>query len=147
VFGGGRTNQREVAKPPKIIFYERWSGRMRTSIKQVKQIVVAAMTLSILALVLVFQSSSQAAGTTAGDGGETFKAKCVACHGADGTGNTPAGKAMKVRDLTSADVQGQTDAQLFEVIAKGKGKMPPYEKTLGADKCKELVAYIRTLKK
>ena len=117
------------------------------SIKELKKTVVAVMSLSILALVILFQSSSQAASTTVGDGGETYKAKCVSCHGADGTGNTPAGKAMKVRDLTSADAQGQTDDQLYDIIAKGKGKMPAYEKSLGADKCKELVAYIRTWKK
>lgn len=120
---------------------------MRLSIKGLKIIVVAAMTFAILALVILFQTNSQAANPTAGDGGATYKAKCVACHGADGTGNTAAGKAMKVRNLASAEVQGQTDAQLYDVIAKGKGKMPGYEKTLGADKCKELVAYVRTLKK
>jgi cytochrome c6 len=119
---------------------------MRLSIKGLKTVVIGAMTFAILALVIMFQTSSQAAGTTAGDGVETFKAKCVACHGADGTGNTAAGKALKIRDLTSAEVQGQTDAQLYELIAKGKGKMPAYEKTLGADSCKALVAYIRTLK-
>ena len=54
---------------------------------------------------------------------------------------------MKLRDLSSAEVQAQTDDQLLEIVAKGKGKMPGYEKTLGADKCKELVAHIRTLKK
>lgn len=120
---------------------------MNFSIKELKKIVVATMSLSILALVILFQSSSQAANTTAGDGGDTYKAKCVACHGADGTGNTPAGKAMKVPDLTGAAVQGKTDAQLYQTIAKGEGKMPGYEKTLGADKCKELVAFVRTLKK
>lgn len=120
---------------------------MRFSIKGLKTVVIAAMTFAILALVVLFQTSSQAAGTTAGNGGETFKAKCVACHGADGTGNTPAGKAMKVRNLASAEVQGQTDAQLYEIIAKGKGKMKGFEAALGADKCKELVAYVRTLKK
>lgn len=120
---------------------------MKFSIKGLKTVVVAATAIAILGLVILFQTSSQAAGAPAGDGGETFKAKCVACHGADGTGATAAGKAMKVRDLTSAAVQGQSDAQLLEVISKGKGKMPAYEKTLGADKCKELVAYVRTLKK
>jgi cytochrome c6 len=119
---------------------------MNFSIKELKKIVVATMSLSILALVVLLQSSSQAA-SPAGDGGETFKAKCAACHGADGTGSTPAGKAMKIRDLTSADVQAQTDDQLYDIIAKGKGKMPAYEKTLGADKCKEVIAYLRTLKK
>lgn len=120
---------------------------MKISIKETKKIVVAAMSVAILGLVMLLQSSSQAANPTVGDGAETFKAKCVACHGADGTGSTAAGKAMKVRDLTSADVQGQTDDQLFDIIAKGKGKMPGYEKSLGADKCKELVAFIRSLKK
>ena len=120
---------------------------MRLSIKGLKTVVGVAMTISILALVVLFQPNSQAASITAGDGGETFKAKCAACHGADGTGQTAAGKAMKIRDLTSADVQAQTDDQLNDIVAKGKGKMPGYEKTLGADKCKELVTYIRTLKK
>lgn len=120
---------------------------MKFSIKGLKTVIVSAMTFAMLALAILFQTSSQSAGTTAGDGGETFKAKCVVCHGADGAGATAAGKAMKVRDLTGAAVQDQTDAQLFEIIAKGKGKMPGYEKTLGADKCKELVAYVRTLKK
>ena len=120
---------------------------MNSSIKQVKRIVVASLTLSSLFLVLTFQSSSRASSMVVGDGAETFKAKCAACHGPDGTGATAAGKALKVRDLSSADVQGQTDDQLHEIITKGKGKMPAYEKSLGADKCKELVAYIRTLKK
>jgi len=120
---------------------------MTFSIKGLKTVVVATMTCAILALVLLVQTSSQAANATAGDGGETFKAKCAACHGPDGAGNTTVGKSLKIRDLRSAEVQGQTDAQLQGIIANGKGKMPSYEKTLGADKCKELVAYVRTLKK
>lgn len=120
---------------------------MKFSIKGLKIVVVGAMTFAILALVILFQTSSQAANTSAGDGGETYKAKCVTCHGADGTGATATGKALKVRSLASAEVQGQTDAQLLAIITKGKGKMPGYEKPLGADKCKELVAYVRTFKK
>jgi mono/diheme cytochrome c family protein len=119
---------------------------MRNSIYGLKPVVAGVMTLAVLALVFLFQSSSIGSPVVR-DGAENFKAKCAACHGADGTGNTAAGKAMKVRDLSSADVQGQTDAQLLEIIAKGKGKMPGYEKSLGAEKCNELVAYIRTLKK
>lgn len=119
---------------------------MKLSVKEVKMILAGSMSLAILAVVLVFQTSTQAASPT-GDGGETFKAKCVSCHGADGSGNTAVGKAMKIKNLGSAEVQGQSDAQLLEIISKGKGKMPAYEKSLGADKCKELVAYVRTLKK
>ena len=120
---------------------------MNLSIKQVKSILAAVMSLSVLALVLAFQTSSHASSAPAGDGGETFKTKCASCHGADGSGNTAVGKAMKIRNLGSAEVQGQSDDQLFNIISKGKGKMPAYEKSLGAEKCKELVAFVRTLKK
>jgi cytochrome c6 len=120
---------------------------MTFSINDLKKAVVATTLLTAVTVAVLFQTSSQAAGGIMGSGSETFKAKCATCHGPDGTGNTAAGKAMKVRDLTSSDVQAQTDDQLLEIIAKGKGKMPGFEKSLGADKCKELVAYIRTLKK
>ena len=118
---------------------------MRLSIKELKKVVVGAFTFSILALTILFQASSQAAITPAGEGEGTYKAKCISCHGADGSGNTAAGKSLKVRDMRSAEVQKLSDDQLFNLIAKGKGKMPGYEKTLGAEKCKELVAYVRHL--
>ncbi|MGB8324744.1 MAG: cytochrome c [Candidatus Acidiferrum sp.] len=72
----------------------------------------------------------------------TFKAKCAACHGADGKGK----EMMKTRDLGSPDVQKQTDADLTTIITKGKGKMPAYG-TLTPDQVKDLVTYVRSLKK
>jgi hypothetical protein len=53
---------------------------------------------------------------------------------------------MRLRDLRSAQIQGMSDDALFNVIANGKGKMPGYSKSLGADTCRALVAYIRSLK-
>ncbi len=80
-------------------------------------------------------------------GGEAvYKAKCASCHGADGKGETPAGKAMKAGDFASEDVQKMSDADLSDAIAKGKGKMPAF-KTLTADQVKDLVAYVRTFGK
>ena len=119
---------------------------MKLSIKLAKRLAAGAL-IPVLAMLIGFQTKSRASGNAPGDGAETFKAKCASCHAADGSGGTPAGKALKVRDLGSAEVQAQTDDQIFEIVAKGKGKMPAYEKTLGADKCKELVAQIRTFKK
>jgi cytochrome c6 len=72
----------------------------------------------------------------------TFKAKCAGCHGADGKGK----EAMKTRDLASADVQKQSDSDLSVIITNGKGKMPPY-KTMSADQVKDMVTFIRSLKK
>ncbi len=83
----------------------------------------------------------------ADDSASTFKAKCAMCHGADGAGSTATGKAMKLRDLSSPDVQSQTDAQLTEIVTNGKGKMPAYKGKLTDDQIKGLVAYIRGLAK
>ncbi len=77
----------------------------------------------------------------------TFKAKCAGCHGADGVGSTPAGKAMKVRDFHSADVMKETDAQLTDIITNGKDKMPKYADKLKEAEIKDLVAYVRALGK
>jgi cytochrome c6 len=76
----------------------------------------------------------------------TYKAKCQMCHGPDGKGETPTGKAMKVKDFSSEDVQKMSDADLSAVISSGKGKMPPY-KTLTPDQVKDLVGYIRSFGK
>ncbi len=84
------------------------------------------------------------ASTAFASGEETYKAKCVACHGVDGSGATPMGKKFKLRDLRSADVQKQSDAELQSIIAKGKPPMPAFGKTLDAAKVQELVAYIRS---
>lgn len=76
----------------------------------------------------------------------TYKAKCTMCHGPDGKGSA-VGQKMGVRDFTSADVQKETDAQLTDIISKGKGKMPPYAGKLKDSEIKDLVAYIRGLSK
>lgn len=109
----------------------------------------AAALISVIALLVGFQNRSQAvASPSVVDAAATFKAKCASCHGADGSGSTTVGKALKCRDLRSAEVQGQSDAELLTIVTKGKGKkMPAFEKTLGADTCKALVAYVRSLKK
>jgi mono/diheme cytochrome c family protein len=81
------------------------------------------------------------------DGAAVYKSNCAVCHGADGKGETPMGKSMKLRDLGSADVQKQTDAQLTEITTNGKNKMPAYKGKLTADQVKQLVSYMRTMAK
>jgi mono/diheme cytochrome c family protein len=86
-------------------------------------------------------SATAKADTAAGEA--MFKAKCAGCHGADGKGK----EAMKTQDLASAEVQKMSDADLSGVITNGKPpKMPPY-KALTPDQVKDLVGYIRSLKK
>jgi len=76
-----------------------------------------------------------------------FKSKCVMCHAANGSGDTPMGKSQKLRDLRSDVVQKQTDIELTKVIAGGKGKMPAFGKQLSTPQIESLIAFIRTLKK
>ena len=73
--------------------------------------------------------------------------KCANCHSKDGSGQSVRGKRLKLRDLRSADVQKQTDAKLVELLAKGKGDMPAYQKELGDDQIKALVVYLREMGK
>ena len=81
------------------------------------------------------------------DGAPIYKANCAMCHAADGSGQTPTGKAMKVRDLRSPEVQKRSDQELAAVIANGKQKMPAYKAKLGTADIDALVAYIRKFKK
>ncbi len=95
--------------------------------------------IALLAGGLIAVCSSSA---VAQDAAATFKAKCAMCHGPDGKG----GK-MGTRDFASADVKKETDAQLTEIITKGKGKMPAYDGKLKDTEIKDLVTYIRSLAK
>jgi mono/diheme cytochrome c family protein len=69
------------------------------------------------------------------------------CHAADGSGNSPSGKALGAKDLASSEVQKKPDAELTDVITKGKGKMPAFGAKLKADDIKQLLAYIRAMPK
>jgi mono/diheme cytochrome c family protein len=80
-------------------------------------------------------------------GADTYKAKCAMCHSADGSGNTPAGKSMKVPPFSSPDLVKMSDADLIAATKNGKGKMPAYAGKLTDPQIKDLIAYIRTLQK
>ena len=97
------------------------------------------LRITLFSLVLALVLPPMAAAQSAAD---TYKAKCAGCHGADGTKSM-----MGAKPLSGADVQGMSDADLNTAITKGKGKMPAYGDKLSAAQIKDLVAYIRTLKK
>ena len=96
------------------------------------------MVMAVLAL--------GAAGSRTDDVAALYKAKCAVCHGADGKGDTPAGKKLGTKDFHSPDVAKMSDAELFEITKKGKDKMPGYDGKITDDQIKELVQYVRSLK-
>lgn len=81
----------------------------------------------------------------AADNAAVYKAKCAACHGAEGDGQTTMGKKMNLRDLRSPEVQKQSNAELTKIITDGKSKMPAYKAKLTAEEIKGLVAFMREL--
>lgn len=105
-----------------------------------KNLGAVALTGALLAGICLFSSPAKADVAAAE---ATFKSKCAMCHGADGKGKS----SMAGTDLTAADVQKMSDADLGAVITNGKPpKMPAY-KSMTPDQVKDMVAYIRSLKK
>jgi cytochrome c6 len=82
-----------------------------------------------------------------GSGADIYKAKCQMCHGPDGLGATPAGKAMKATPLNSPDSVKKTDAELIAITTTGKNKMPAYSGKLSDADIKAVVGFVRTLQK
>jgi mono/diheme cytochrome c family protein len=82
-----------------------------------------------------------------GPGADTYKAKCAMCHGADGSGATPAGKAMKTPSFSSPEMLKLSTAELVAATKDGKGKMPAYSGKLTGAQITQVVAYIQTLQK
>ena len=99
---------------------------------------VAILSVMVLSTMTVFAQ---------GPGADTYKAKCAMCHGADGSGNTPAGKATKTPSFNAPEVLKLSTAELIAATKEGKGKMPAYSGKLTGAQITQVVAYIQTLQK
>ena len=107
-------------------------------LKHVIQAATAVMVLSLASRT----SSAQNAGAA-----NTYKANCVACHGPDGLGNTPVGKAMGVKPYNAPDIVKQSNADLTSVIKNGKNNMPAFNGKITDAQIKDLLVYIHTFQK
>jgi cytochrome c6 len=110
---------------------------------RMRKVPVYSTIVLLILLSFVFIAHSYAADNAA----ETFKGKCVMCHGADGQGKTPMGAKLNIQDLASPEVQKQSTADLSQTIAKGKNKMPAYDGKLSNDEIAQLAAYVKALGK
>jgi cytochrome c553 len=109
-------------------------------LRMVSRITLSSVFVGLVSLTCAFQLQAQ-------DAAKVYKTNCVLCHSADGSGDSPTGKALKAKDLRSAEVQSKSDADLAGIITKGAGKMPAFGAKLHPDAINSLVAYIRALKK
>jgi mono/diheme cytochrome c family protein len=120
--------------------------------------------LLLLPAVLLFgyaaflAAPAQAGQTPSKSGGEitahvktVYKADCGICHGDNGDGKTDLAKdmALTMSDFTDPrSLQNRTDQDLFQLIRKGKDKMPPEEEGRAKDaEVHSLILFIRSMSK
>ncbi|MBU6429905.1 MAG: c-type cytochrome [Cyanobacteria bacterium REEB65] len=83
-------------------------------------------------------------------GKEKFEAQCAPCHGMQGKGDGPVGKALIVppADLTSARFKTMSDGQIYLRIVKGGAAngalMPSYAKKLTVAERWAVVNYVKS---
>jgi cytochrome c5 len=112
-------------------------------------ILLSILTVGAVVVSLVVGSGKTALAASAGGNdprASTFAANCATCHAQNGSGDTAVGKSVKTPDLRSSAVQSQSDAQIAEIIAHGKGVMPPFG-SLSKDEIDALVIHVRELAK
>src|SRR5919106_5967888 len=97
--------------------------------------VTLVLSVALLVVSLLVRSGTVAVAASAGNdvAAASFASHCATCHGSNGSGDTPVGKSVKIPDLRSPAIQSQSDAQLAEIIANGKGPMPPFKSSLSKD--------------
>jgi mono/diheme cytochrome c family protein len=127
----------------------RASARREMPTKNRQPLKGSALTVALVVVWLVVKSATvtvaaSAAGSDAA--AASFAEHCAICHAPNGSGDTVVGKSVKIPDLRSAEVQSQSDAQLAEIIANGKGAMPPFT-SLSKDEIDALVKHIHELAK
>lgn len=108
--------------------------------KKILVLTVAALAATVLA-------------ARAAEAKEIYDKQCIKCHGAEGKGDTPAGKKMGAANFSDPKLQEKfTDEQMFKIIKEGvkdpegKIKMKPAENVTD-DEIKALVKLVRSFKK
>lgn len=89
------------------------------------------------------------AGGEARAGKELFGKHCATCHGPRGKGNGLKIVGAEVADLTSASTQQKLNVDLLKTIHEGRPEkvMPAWKWRLSEQQTKDVLAYVRTLRK
>ena len=97
------------------------------------------------------KASKGAANVTVARTKEIYNIDCALCHGPNGNGKTDLAKDMQLTlsDFTDPKtLADKTDDQLFDLIRKGKDKMPGEEPARAKnDEVKALIQYLRSFSK
>lgn len=118
------------------------------------RMVRCALALAFLAATWTLPAMTQfvsAAGGDATKGKPIFQSKCVSCHGPEGKGDGPVGKALKppAGNFSSAESKKKSPEELQKIIENGvpKTSMVAWKKQLNETEIQDVLAYVLTLRK
>jgi len=141
-------DMRKWCKCIDLLLYLRGAGIMLTSVFKVsgKKISKCRLTRQPLLFVTgVFLAVGSIQTPYAADpllGAKSYQSHCINCHGANGAGEIP-----NVPDFSRGERLLQPDDVLVETIKSGKGMMPAYRGVFTDDEIRDLIAYVRTLRR
>ena len=99
-----------------------------------------ALLLAALLLLPLATRAGEAEGSEApGTGEQLYLRKCLNCHGADGGGDKPLGRALSVPDLRTSSL---TEVEIEKVILDGRGRMASYRRRLTPDQVDDIAEYV-----
>ena len=99
--------------------------------------------LTFLATLFVLATSAAAAEP---DGAALYKTKCASCHGPDGRGDTPVGKALKIRSLLEPRwAADDAPAAIAKTVREGAQGMPAMASKLSAAEIEAVAKATRDL--
>lgn len=76
-----------------------------------------------------------------------FARNCATCHGADGRGETLAGKISGVPNMTDRKWQESiSEKRMVMSVRNGRGSMPSFDEKLSQNEINLLVAHVRNFK-
>ncbi len=79
---------------------------------------------------------------------KVFGYDCALCHGEKGDGKGDVPMKVTLKDFTNAaDLQSETDGDLFTIIKNGKGDMPPEGGRMKDEELWNLVSVVRSFSK
>ena len=95
-------------------------------------------------LAAILAAALAASVALAEDGAALYKAKCAPCHGVEGKGDTPVGKALGVKPLLGTKLSAE---EVAKVAAEGKpGTKMLAVKGLTAEQYQAIAAHVKGLK-
>jgi mono/diheme cytochrome c family protein len=101
------------------------------------------MLASVLVAVLLLLPRPAAADA---DGKAVFEKNCTSCHGPDGKGATPAGKALKVMDLATKQwASSEAIPQIEKAVREGVPRMPAMGSKLKPEEIAAVARYTQEM--